>query len=428
MNKEGLIKNFNELAITPNRRIALEIMQTGLDAINTEKIINSSVLLVENILFIKGKPFNLAKYKKIKIVGFGKSSCDAALALEKILGNKINGGAVIGLQKVDTKYIEIFLGTHPLPSVQNIKAGKKIFELINNSNEDDLIITLVSGGGSALLCYPESEYTQGAKLYNAFLKSGKTIKEVNTVRKHLSLLKGGGLAKLAYPATMVGLILSDVPGINFKDVASGPTYKDETTKKDAERIIKENNLGDFDLIETPKEDKYFENVFNFVLASNETAMEAMAKKAQEFKLGVNIISTELYDGTSIALNKIFKVQKENFIILAAGEPSVIVPKNSGKGGRNLHMALESIKEKKINDDSVFISFASDGIDNTDAAGAIVDKNTIEKINKLGLDVGDFLERFDSYSVFEKSGDLIKTGPTGSNVSDLMFLLSKTDGE
>ena len=447
--EKHLIKNFDELATTVNRKMTLEIMEAGLNAINTEKVITASVLLVENILFIKGKPFNLAKYKNIKIVGFGKSSCEGALALEKILGNKISAGAVVGLHKVNTQYIEIFTGTHPVPSIQNIEAGKKIFDLVNNSKEDDLIIVLVSGGGSALLCYPESEVTQGAKLYDTFLKAGKTIKDVNTVRKHLSLLKGGGLAKIAYPATVVGLILSDVPGINFKDVASGATYKDETTIEDAKKIIKENNLGDFDLIETPKEDKYFGNVFNFVLASNQTSIEAMAKKAQGLGLGVNIISTELYDETSIALNKIFQVNNKTskgflnglagigtrrsedlkkpftgFVNLAAGEPSIVVQDGAGKGGRNTHMALEAIKMKLVDDNSVFISFASDGMDNSDVAGAIIDKNTIEKINKLGLDIDGSLEHFDSYPVFEKSGDLIMTGPTGSNVSDLMILLNK----
>jgi glycerate-2-kinase len=312
-----------------------------------------------------------------------------------------------------------------------------------------LIIVLVSGGGSALLCYPESEYLEGTKLYDAFLKTGGTISEMNTIRKHLSLLKGGGLAKIAYLATIIGIIFSDVPGDNFENVASGPTYKDETTIVDAERIITENNLGEFVLNETPKDDKYFENVHNFVLVSNKIAVEAMQKKAEEFNLEVNIVSTELYDEIDKALEKIFSSQnrtKEGFlhglagigtrrtedlektffgsVSLAAGEPSVVVPKDAGRGGRNLHMGLESIKMKLVDDDSVFISFASDGMDNSDVAGAVVDKNTIEKAIKLGLDVNDFSTRFDSYDFFQKTGDLIITGPTGANVSDLMILLTK----
>jgi glycerate-2-kinase len=247
---------------------------------------------------------------------------------------------------------------------------------------------------------------------------------MNTVRKHLSLLKGGGLAKIAYPATIIGLIFSDVPGDIFEDVASGPTYKDKTTVGDAKQIIKNNNLGEFDLIETPKEDKYFSKVFNFVLVSNKTAVKAMTKKAQEFDLETIVVSTDLYDEVDSALSKIFSVEKKNSLVLAAGEPRIEVKDKNGKGGRNLHMGLQAIKDKMVGKDSVFISFASDGMDNSDVAGAIVDKNTIEKIEKLGIDVNDALGRFDSYPVFEKSGDMIITGPTNANVSDLMLLLTK----
>ena len=417
-----MIKNFSELATTPNRELALKIIEAGLSAIDTENVISNSIKLENNILSIQDKSFDLNKFKKIKVVGFGKSSCMAALALEKVLGDKITEGAVVGLEKVKTKYIETFAGTHPRPSEENMIAGNKIYEILKDSKVEDLIIVLASGGGSALLCYGENEYKQGEKLYDAFLKTGGTISEMNTVRKHLSLLKGGGLAQIAYPATVVGLIFSDVPGDNFQDVASGPTYKDETTVADAEKIIKKNNLGDFILNETPKDDKYFENVHNLVLVSNKFAIDAMAKKAGGLGLEASIISTELYDEVDKALGKIFGVSSG--VVLAAGEPSVFVPKNAGRGGRNLHMGLEAIKLNLIKDDSVFISFASDGMDNSDVAGAVVDKNTIEKAEKLNLDVNDYSTRFDSYNFFQKTGDLIITGPTGANVSDLMILLKK----
>src|SRR3989338_457420 len=328
------IKNFDELATTENRKFALEIAEAGLDAINTEKVISDSVKLENNILLIKGELFDLSKFKRIKVVGFGKASCGAAIALEKILGDKIKEGAVIGLQKVTCDYIETFIGSHPRPSSANINAGKKIYEIANKSNEDDLIIVIASGGGSALLCYSESECTQSIKLYYVFLKYGQTITEINTIRKHLSFLKGGGLAKIAYPATVIGLIFSDVPGDRFEDVASGPTYKDKTTVHDAEMIIHEHNLGKFDLVETPKEDKYFEKVHNFVLVSNKTAVEAMVKKSKELGLEAKIISTELYENIDVVLKKIFSAQKEptGFVILAAGEPKLEVTKKGGSGG------------------------------------------------------------------------------------------------
>src|SRR3989344_753049 len=422
---ERLIKNFDQLATTENRKIALKIIEAGLNTINTKRIVFSSVFLSNNILSVQGQEFNLEKFKKIKIVGFGKSSLEAALALEEILGPRISEGVVIGLNKIVCKRVETFVGTHPKPSEANAKAGMKIYELLNQSTKDDLVIALISGGGSALLCYPPEECEQGQILYDAFLRSGKTITEINTVRKHLSFFKGGGLAKIAYPATIVGLIFSDIPGNMFENVASGPTYKDKTTIADAEKIIAENNLGKFNLIETPKEDKYFENVYNFILVSNEIAIDKMAEKARDFNLEVKIASTELYDEVNESLKKIFSFKKINSLVLAAGEPSIIIENSNGKGGRNLHMGLETIKMNLIDDDSLFISFASDGIDNTEVAGAIVDKHTIEKATKLGLDTDDYLKRFDSYSFFQKIGDMIITGPTGANVSDLMILLTKT---
>ena len=420
----GLIKNFNELANTPNRKIALEIVEAGLSAINTTEVINSAVSITHNILSIKGQEFNLAKFKKIKVIGFGKASGEAILALEKILGDKITQGAIVGPSKVNSIYVESFIGTHPRPSEVNVKAGEKIYEIINQSNEDDLIIVIVSGGGSSFLNYPESEYIQGAKLYDAFLKTGKTINEINTIRKHTSLFKGGGLVKIAYPATVIGLIFSDIPGNHFENVASGPTYKDNTTIPDAQKIITENNLGKFILLETPKEDKYFENIYNFVLVSNEIATEAIAKKTQELNLQANIFSNEIYDEIDNVIKKIFSAKQDNSVILAAGEPSILVKGKAGKGGRNLHMALQALKTKVVDENSVFISFASDGRDNSDVAGVIIDKNTIDNIKKLNLDVNDYLERFDSYSFFQQAGGMIITGPTGANVSDLMVLLTK----
>jgi len=418
------IKNFNELAITENRKLALLIAEAGLESIDTEAVILNSIKLQNNVLFIMGESFDLAKFKKIKVVGFGKASIDAAVALEKILGPKIEEGAVIGLHKVSLDYIETFAGTHPIPSQMNVEAGEKIYEIIKDSSAEDLIIVLVSGGGSSLLCYSKNECDQNVKLYNGFLKSGKTIAEMNTVRKHLSILKGGGLAKVAYPATVIGLIFSDIPGNHFNDVASGPTYKDESAIMDAQKIINEYNLGKFDLLETPKEDKYFEKVHNFVLVSNKIAVEAMAKKSEELGLQANIIGTEIYDEVSVVLEKIFKNKSDNTVVLAAGEPMLEVTKKGGSGGRGLYMGLRAIQMGLIDENSVLIPLASDGMDNSDAAGVVIDGKTLEKIKKLGLDVDDYLDRFDAYPIFQKSGDMILTGPTGANVSDLMILLTK----
>lgn len=418
------IKNFDELAVNENRKIVMDIAEAGLSSIDTESVVLSSLKLSGEILSIMDQNFDLSKFKKIKVVGFGKASCVAAAALEKVLGPKIMGGVVIGISKTNCERIETFAGTHPKPSRVNIEAGKKIYEIAKGSSEEDLIIALISGGGSALLCHSENECRQNISLYDQFLKSGGTIEEINIIRKHLSVLKGGGLAKIAYPATVIGLIFSDIPGDYFDDVSSGPTYKDESTITDALRIVEKYNLGKFDLLETPKDDKYFNKVHNFVLVSNKIALAAMGKKSKDLGLNTNVISAEIYDEVETAISRIFKANTPNTVILAGGEPKLEVKNIGGSGGRNSYIALKAIDMGLVGKNSVFFSLASDGLDNSDAAGAIIDIETIEKIRKLNLNVKDYLERFDSYSIFKKSGDLVITGPTGANVSDLMILLNK----
>jgi len=424
---ENRIKNFDQLAITENRRLALSVAEAGLAALDTEKVILDSVQLVDNNLSVLGKNFDLSKFKNIKMVGFGKAACAAAVALEKVLGSRITEGAVIGLQKADSQYIETFVGTHPRPSRVNVEAGEKIYAIVKNSEADDLIIAVVSGGGSALLCSSDSECAEGTRLYDSFLKTGKTITELNTVRKHISIFKGGGLAKIAYPATLLGLIFSDVPGDNFGNVASGPTYQDATTIEDARRIIRENNLGEFNLIETPKEERYFEKTHNFVLVSNKNAVAAMEICATELGLKVKVVSTEIYEEMTMALEKIFLAEENDAVALAAGEPSVKVGKRTGRGGRNLHLGLMALAREKVGPGSVFITLASDGLDNSDAAGALIDDQVKELAKKLQLDAQQYLDRFDSYTFLKATGGMIITGPTGANVSDLMILLTKNNG-
>ncbi len=418
--------NYADVATTDARKTALAIANAGYDAINTEQVILNSVKLENNILTVLGNSFDLTKFSKIKVVGFGKASCTAAQALEKVLGNKINEGAVIGLHKVTCDYIQTYAGTHPRPTDANIEPGKKIFDIVDQSGADDLVIAIVSGGGSALLCYPESECDQSSYLYDNFIKKGKTTMEMNTVRKHLSLLKGGGLAKIAYPATVIGLVFSDVPGDHFDDVASGPTYKDNTTIADAQKIIDTEKLGTYELVETPKDNIYFEKVFNFVLVSNTTAVNAMAEKAKSMGLTTEIVSTELYDETNIALGKIFDKQKTTGaqVVLAAGEPNLEVKHTGGSGGRNLYMALQSVDMGLIQPGMVFLPLASDGMDNSDAAGAVVDMQTIDNLKTHAVDIKNCLDKDDVYPAFSASGDMLLTGATGANVSDLMVLYTE----
>lgn len=423
------IKNLDVLAPSileiENRRFALAVAEAGIEGIATDDVVSRAVRLEGDILQVFDKNFDLKLYKKIKVVGFGKASCQAALALEKILGSRIHEGAIIGLHKIESEYIDIYAGTHPRPSEENSVGSERIYKICEEATEDDLVIAIVSGGGSALLCYPDSECDQGRVLYDSFLKSGKTTVELNTVRKHISALKGGGLAKTAYPATVIGLIFSDIPGNHFEDVASGPTYKDASTIEDALTIIKNHDLGEFELTETPKEDKYFEKVHNFVLVSNDIAVSAMLKKAQELGFHTKIVSTELYDEVDTSLSKILETEShKDCFILAAGEPVLEVKKKGGSGGRNLFMALRAVKLGLVPPGSVFISLASDGMDNSDAAGAVVDDYTLSKIKEQKLNIDEYLDNYDAYSFFQKTDDLIHTGATGANVSDLMIFFRR----
>lgn len=417
----GLIKNFDELAISEGRKKALRIVEAGLAAVSTKKIVEKNIKIEDNALKIKDETFSLKNYGRIRIIGFGKASGEAAVALEKILGNRIDRGVVIDIDTIETEFIDVYKGDHPRPSEKNLNVAKNIVEIAEDADEDDLVIVIVSGGGSALLCWPEEECRQSTKLYDEFLGSGGTIREINIVRRHLSALKGGGLAKMLYPATVVALIFCDISGNFYPDVASGPTFKDETSIEDAKEVLKKYGIDqEFKLTETPSDDKFFEKVTNIPMVSNDDALNAMAAKSRKLGLESLIISNHIYDFSELVIKNFFEKAKGNTVILAGGEIRIKIDSDGGKGGRNQYLAAKAID--KIRDKDTFISIASDGLDNSDSAGAIVDIKTREKIKDLNINVKDYTDRYDEYNLFKKTGDLIFTGSTGANVADLMLLL------
>jgi glycerate-2-kinase len=417
------IKNKKDLALTPERKVALSLVEAAFEAIETKKVIRKNFKIKDNELVIKNKKFNLKKFKKISVIGFGKVSCLAALEIENILGKKISQGVVIGETQTKCEIIKTYAGTHPLPSRKNFLITKDLIKIASGASKDDLVIVVVSGGGSALLCWPETECSLGKKLYLDSIKSDIPIEELNILRKHLSGLKGGGLAKILYPATVVSLIFCDVPSNRFEMVASGPTYYDSTTIKDAEKIAKKYNFKGYSFNETPKENIYFKKVFNIPLLSNLDALNGMKKKANELGLRAKILSSDISRKQDQAV-KIFSSVNFRGVILAGGEPEAAVPKNHGKGGRNQELTLKMLS--KLKDKEVFISFGSDGWDNSPAAGAIADALTLKKAEKLKLNPNDFARHFDAFNFFKKTGDLIITGKTNENVSDLMILLKKVN--
>jgi glycerate-2-kinase len=303
-----------------------------------------------------------------------------------------------------------------------VKAAEEIVNLAKGITEKDLVIVAVSGGGSALLCYPESECTEGAELYEDFLKAGGTITDINLVRKHLSELKGGGLIKLLYPATIIGLVFSDIPGGELSDVASGPTYFDPSTEGDARAMLDKYRLpGNFSLIETPKDKKFFEKTKNFCLVSNRLALEAVALGARQAGYEAKIVSEKLYGFPAQTLDEFFGSNKAKTVLVGGGEARLVIEGHQGTGGRNLYLANDALT--LINgDNELFVSLASDGIDNCEAAGAFADSTTLRHAKEKNLSIDEHLKSYDCETLFKETGDAIYTGQTGSNVSDIMMYI------
>ncbi len=419
------IKNRSELQTSPERKIVLDIIEAAYDAIDTKEIIRRSVKLDGKKLTIKDKVFNLEGIEHIYVIGFGKASCLAASELDGILGSVIKEGVAIGLAPIACDYIQTYGGSHPLPSVANVEFSDKIVQLSRELTEKDLVITVVSGGGSSLLCWPMDECKQANKLYEEFLKTGGDIKELNTVRKHISMLKGGGLAKVLYPATVIGLIFSDVPGDNYEYIASGPTYKDITTVADAQAILDKYGLTGYTLNETPNEDVYFEKVTNIPLVSNIEGLEAMKSKVRSLGLKAEILSSELYSAPEQIVKKFIKEIEPGCVVLGGGEPQAMVPDSGGTGGRCQRLGIEMLPFLKKTD--VFASIASDGLDNSNSAGVIEDWNTLQVVKTKEIDIEDYKNRWDSLGFYKQTGnELLETGPTQANVSDLMILYRSRD--
>lgn len=425
------IKNFNQLATTVLRKQALLVLEAGLSAIDTGSAVQSQVRYDEKKaeLHIAGSAYSLKKIQRIVVVGFGKAAYDAVTALYKIVGSRIACGFVLDLKGGSQGSLTCTIGSHPFPTHVNVAATKQIVEVVTSLTENDLLICVVSGGGSSLLCYPyELTCEAETKIVQSLMRAGADIHELNTVRKHISMVKGGQLAQAAYPAQVVNLVFSDVPGDDMGMVASGPTIKDTTTAHDAAAILAKYNvlnvcnMPSCNLRETPKDEKYFERVSSHMIVSASKALYAMQTKAHDLGLSPRIYK-EAYMGHAHDLAREFldEVQPGQ-CLLAAGESTVELGANSGAGGRNLEMALAALS--LVGEKRVLLAIDSDGYDNTSFAGAIVDSNTVTNAKRLGLNVQAELNSHNSYLFFEAVGDYVETGLTGANVADLVVVLSE----
>lgn len=417
-----IIKNFDSLATSPQRKTALDLVEAAFTSIQPSHVMDKHFNLSENTLAILDKTYDLSQYDRIFLVGFGKGSSGICKYVEQTLGDRIT--SAFDIDVVDETFTKVAYtkGTHPLPSETNINYTKSVLLALEQMTERDLILIVICGGGSVLFEAPHGmSLEELTNMNKQLLDSGADITHMNVVRKHVSAIKGGGFAKRLYPAKIVSLIFSDVPGNDLSVIASGPTVKDHSTLEETHEILQQYSvaLPENALEETPKEDKYFEKVDNILMVSNLTALNAMQEKAKE--LGYKaVILTDRLQGDAKKIGKVLLSEtKEKEILLVGGETTVHVT-GHGKGGRNQTVVLATLPDIH---NQVIVSVGSDGWDFTTFAGAIGDKSTVEKAREKGLDMGAYLSDDNSTTFFETVGDGIDTGKLESNVSDLMLVVN-----
>ncbi len=432
------------------RERALAVLSTALEAVDPVKAIERQVSLSDETLRIGQRTYDLSHYRNIYVIGGGKASGSMAQAVEEILGQRVTAGLVnvkYGYG-AETEIVRLNEAGHPIPDAAGMAGTKQMVELARQATDEDLVICLISGGGSALMTLPAEgiTLTDVKSLTDALLRCGATINETNAVRKHLSQTKGGNLARLAYPAEIVSLILSDVVGSPLDVIASGPTVADTTTFADAYGVIEKYGLleelpspiverlrrGKEGLIaETPKQGaESFARTYNLIIASNEVAAEAAMAKAEGLGFHTLLLST-FVEGEAREVARVFAAVAKEIInsgrpvsrpacVVAGGETTVTV-RGHGLGGRNQEMALSAALEIAGLEDVMIIPLATDGTDGpTDAAGAIADGSTLRRAQQAGLSAPQYLADNDSYHFFQQLGDLLITGPTNTNVNDLTF--------
>ncbi|MEJ2054574.1 MAG: glycerate kinase [Calditrichaceae bacterium] len=436
------------------KNIARRMIDSAIKTVDPYHLIHDQLSIDRDSLKIQEKRIiNLSEYENIYVIGTGKGAAPMAYAMEELLGNRLKEGAI------NVKYghgqrlnkINLFEAGHPVLDQNTLKNTKTLLEIADKAGKDDLVFVLITGGGSALMeLLPDNiELADLAELTQLLLSSGAVINEINTIRKHLSLVKGGQLAKRIAPARTISLILSDVIGDPIESIASGPTAPDPSTYSDSMRILEKYGLMDkipvsiFEYLnrgkngsikETPKKiDVFFKAVENYIIGNNALALSRLKEQAEKngFK---TILLTDRVEGEAKEIARLlagiiksgmysgFPVASPGCIILG-GEPTVTLS-GSGKGGRNQEITLAMAELlKDVKSKFYFCSFGTDGTDGpTDAAGAWIDEKTKDRIRKKNLSVTDHLKNNDSYHFFKHIDQLLITGPTRTNVMDVIFCL------
>ncbi len=371
----------------------------------------------------------LPKNRRTFALGLGKAACAMTDALA--VSMELRDALVVTKHAslVTVKPVTVLEGNHPVPGDSSLAAGRAALDFVSRLTAHDLLICLISGGGSALITTPVIPLAELQSLTSSLLANGARIEEINTIRRHLDILKGGGLVQAANGAEVISLILSDVVGDPLEAIASGPTAADPSTREDAMVIMKKFELTEKwneKLRETAKPDEaLFERVQNQIIANNSIALKAAENALQSEGFSTRIVTDRLQGeardvGRDLALRLNESQLKRPFCLLAGGETTVTI-KGNGKGGRNQELALGAAVALKEMNSVMMVSIATDGEDGpTDAAGAVVTDDSARRAESLGLDATDHLSRNDAYLFFNELGDLVKTGPSGTNVNDIVF--------
>lgn len=431
---------------------AKTIFEAGLRAVDPLEAVKMQLKRDGDKLILEEREYDLGNYEKIYVIGMGKAAASMAKALEDILGDRITRG-IVNVKyghTVPLKIIKINEAAHPVPDESGLTGSLEIIDLLQSTSEKDLVICLISGGGSALLPCPAGELTLEDKqiITQSLLDCGANIHEINSIRKQISAVKGGRLAEHVYPSTLISLILSDVIGDDLDVIASGPTVPDSHTFHDCKNIIQKYNLEELvpkrvieyiqkgcsgEIEDTPTADSpVFARTQNAIVGSNILAVEAAKEKADKLGYNTIILSTFIHGETEEVAKVHTAIAKEIIssdnpvskpaCLISGGETTVTI-EGEGKGGRNQEFVLAAAIDIEGLDSVVVLSGGTDGNDGpTDAAGAIADGTTISRAKNLDLNAFECLCENNSYNFFKPLDDLLITGPTNTNVMDLRIVL------
>jgi glycerate 2-kinase len=438
-----------EVGADSRRGRVLEVLGAALDAVEPVEAIRRVMVCDGETLLIDGMPYDLVRYRRVLVIGGGKAAAPMAQAVEAILGERIAAGwvNVKAGYTAPTRRITVHEAGHPVPDAAGIAGTRAMVDLLRGTSVDDLVLCLISGGGSALMTLPVEGVTleDMQALTGSLLRCGAPIQAINAVRKHLSQVKGGQLARRAHPAAVVALILSDVVGSPLDVIASGPTVPDTTSFGDAIQVIEQYGIEDEvpeairchlargaagELQDTPKAgDPALERVQNVIVADNARAAQAAVERAQALGFNALLLSTYV-EGEAREVAKVLAALAKE--IAATGRPvprpaclvlggeTTVTVRGGGTGGRNQELALAAALGIQGMPSTVIASLATDGSDGpTDAAGGLVDGSTVARGQAAGLSALAALADNDAYPYLDRVGDLLVTGPTNTNVNDLM---------